>query len=167
MRLNYSILNKANDKQALLDYWNGVEGFKNEAMTKGIELHEKIKDTKFKLSFMKQCKWEYHFEFVDDVHVVSGYIDCMDKDYLVDWKRSKNHAGKQDATQLYFYDWCLRMCDLKGRKYGLMVQVDDDMNILSKAMYELGKDMGKWYVERRDKILEYYETAKKDKLIKT
>jgi len=170
MRFNYSILSKANDEQAVLDYYTGKEGYKSKAMNDGVGLHEKMKEQRVVLPFMnaEKCEWEYHFECsdVDIDHVISGYIDVFDGEYLVDWKLSTREAGKHDPMQLYFYNYWLMMSThaLIKHKYGVIVQVDKDMNVLSKAMYEFSTKTNAeavlWYVRRRNKIIDILERNK-------
>lgn len=154
MRFNWSILNKANDVKAVLDYYNGLDGYKNEAMEQGILLHEQIAQKRMQLiEGMDSATYEYRFEFGYDKDVVSGHIDVLTDDMVIDWKVSTRDAKKHDMKQLQFYNWCLVKSGQKSRKYGIIVQISPQFEVLSKAVCELGEDMGDWYRERRNRII--------------
>jgi hypothetical protein len=147
----------------VIDYYSGVEGYKSEAMEQGIRVHAEIAQKRMKLiKGIKRPRYEYRFEFDDDGDVVSGYIDVLCSDMIIDWKISTRDAKQHDMKQLQFYNWCIQKCGMKSRKYGMIVQVSPDLEVLSKSACELGLDMTDWYLERKSRIV---EILKKNNLI--
>lgn len=153
MRYNWSILSKAGSTKAVLDYYSGLDGYKSKAMEDGIELHDKIATERLELVPMQNPKFEVHLEAEYEGDVISGYIDVLCDDMIIDWKLSVKNAGGHDMWQLDFYNWLLKLVKIKQRKYGMIVQINKDLEVLSKAMKELDTDMEKWFRKQRAKIL--------------
>lgn len=153
MRYNWSILSKANNAKAVLDYYGGQDGYKSKAMEDGIELHDKIATERLEIIPMKSPKFEVHLEAEYEGDVISGYIDVLCEDMIIDWKLSAKNAGSHNIMQLDFYNWLLKLAGIEQRKYGMIVQVNKDLEVLSKAMKELEVDTEDWFRRQRTKIL--------------